>query len=68
LWAKELNAEDIHKEMFPAYGGKGLSRKAVYNWVEDVRKSLMTPYHVRKWLRQHSKYFYVAGFDALVKR
>jgi hypothetical protein len=23
---------------------------------------------VRKWLRQQSKYFYAAGFDALVKR
>jgi hypothetical protein len=22
LWANELNAKDIHKEMFPTYGGK----------------------------------------------
>jgi hypothetical protein len=22
LWAKGLNAKDIHKEMFPVYGGK----------------------------------------------
>jgi hypothetical protein len=29
LWEKELNAKDIHKKMFPAYGGKCLSRKAV---------------------------------------
>jgi hypothetical protein len=28
LWAKGLNAKDIHKEMFPVYGGKCLSRKA----------------------------------------
>jgi hypothetical protein len=34
LWAKGLNAEDIHKEMFPVYGGKCLSHKAVHNWVE----------------------------------
>jgi hypothetical protein len=34
LWAKELGAKDIHKQMFPAYGGKCLSRKAVHNWVE----------------------------------
>jgi hypothetical protein len=34
LWAKGLNAKDIHKEMFPVYGGKCLSRKAVHNWVE----------------------------------
>jgi hypothetical protein len=31
LWAKGLNAKDIHKEM---------SRKAVHSWVADV--SLMT--------------------------
>jgi hypothetical protein len=34
LWAKGLNAKDILKEMFPVYGGKCLSRKAVHNWVE----------------------------------
>jgi hypothetical protein len=34
LWAKRLNAKDIHKEMFPVYGGKCLSRKAVHNWVK----------------------------------
>jgi hypothetical protein len=34
LWAKGLNAKDIHKEMFPVYCGKCLSRKAVNNWVE----------------------------------
>jgi hypothetical protein len=28
----------------------------------------MMPDQVRKWLRQQSKYFYTAGFDALVKR
>jgi hypothetical protein len=33
-WAKELSAKDIHKEMFPVYGGKYSSRKAVHNWVE----------------------------------
>jgi hypothetical protein len=38
--AKGLNAKDIHKEMFPVYGGKCLSRKAVYSWVANV--SLMT--------------------------
>jgi hypothetical protein len=34
LWAKELNAKDIHKEMFPVYGGKCLPCKAVHIWVE----------------------------------
>jgi hypothetical protein len=57
LWTKRLNAKDIHKEMFPAYGGKFLSRKSVH-----VRMSQMMPVKVRKWLRQQSKDFYVAGF------
>jgi hypothetical protein len=34
LWAKGPNANDVHKEMFPVYGGKCLSCKAVHNWVE----------------------------------
>jgi hypothetical protein len=38
LWAKGLNAKDIHKEMFPVYGGKCLSRKADHNWVEKRGK------------------------------
>jgi hypothetical protein len=39
-WAKRLNANDIHKEMFPVYGGKCPSREAVHSWVTNV--SLMT--------------------------
>jgi hypothetical protein len=35
LWVKGLNAKVIHKENFPVYGGKFLSRKAVHNWVEN---------------------------------
>jgi hypothetical protein len=69
LWAKGLNVKDIHKEMFPVYFGKCLSRKAVlqlggksFDDVEEVEKD------VRKWLRLQSKDFYAAGFDALVKR
>jgi hypothetical protein len=34
LWAKGLNVNDIHKEMFPIDGGKCLSHKAVHSWVE----------------------------------
>jgi hypothetical protein len=33
MWAEALK-KDIHKEIFPVYGGKCLSRKAVHNWVE----------------------------------
>jgi hypothetical protein len=35
LKARGLHAKDIHKEMFPVYGGKYLLLKAVYNWVEN---------------------------------
>jgi hypothetical protein len=38
------------------------------NSVKDVRKSQMISGQVRKWLRQQSKDFYAAHFDALVKR
>jgi hypothetical protein len=31
LCVEGLNAKDINKEMFPGYGGKCLSRKAVHN-------------------------------------
>jgi hypothetical protein len=34
----------------------------------EVRKPQMMPVQVRKWLRQHPKGLYIAGFDALVKR
>jgi hypothetical protein len=34
LWAKGLNAKDIHKEMFPVYGGKCFFRKAIHNCSE----------------------------------
>jgi transposase len=30
-WSNELNAKNIHKEMFPVYGGKC---KVVHNWVK----------------------------------
>jgi hypothetical protein len=36
LWAKGLNENDIHKEMFPVYGEKCLLRKAFHNWVRDI--------------------------------
>jgi hypothetical protein len=71
LWAKGLNAEDIHKEMFPVCGRKCLSRKSVHNWVEKRGKCFAdekeVETEVRKWLGQQSKDFYAAGFDALVK-
>jgi hypothetical protein len=60
-----LNAEDIHKEMFPVYDGKCLSRKAVQNWVNKFshRRSKVVDDEtkVRKWLRQQSKDFGAAA-------
>jgi transposase len=41
LWAKGLSAKDIHKEMFPIYGGKCLSHKAVHNWVEKFSQGCL---------------------------
>jgi hypothetical protein len=40
LVEKALNAKNINKEMFPVYGEKCLSRKAVRSWMAKV--SLMT--------------------------
>jgi hypothetical protein len=58
--------------MFPVYGGKGLSRKTVYNWVEKYDRYYaddeVVETEVRKWLRQQLKDINSAGFDALVKR
>jgi hypothetical protein len=34
LWVKIINENDINKGIFPVYGGKCLSRKAVHNWTE----------------------------------
>jgi hypothetical protein len=72
LWAKGLNAKDIHKEIFHVYRVKCLSRKAIHNWVQKRGKDFADDEEVEtevlKWLRQQSKHFYAAAFDALVKR
>jgi hypothetical protein len=69
---KGLNAKDIHKEIFPVYVGKCLSRKAVHNWVEKFSQGRLKvaddEMKVRQWLRPQSKDFCAAGFDARVKR
>jgi thiamine kinase-like enzyme len=71
-WAKGHNVKDIHKEMLPVYGWKCLSRKAVHNWIEifsqGYSKVADNETELRKWLKQQSKDFYAAGFDALVKQ
>jgi hypothetical protein len=66
VWAKGLNAKYIHREIFPAYAGKCLSRKAVHNWIEKFSEGLSKvpddETEVRKWLRQQSKKFVCCGF------
>jgi hypothetical protein len=42
FWAKGLNAKDIHKEIFPVYVAKCLSRKAVRNWVQKLPRWCQT--------------------------
>jgi hypothetical protein len=37
LWEKGLNAKNIHKGIFSAYGGKNLSRNAVPPWWQTFR-------------------------------
>jgi hypothetical protein len=57
--------------MFVVYGGKCRVKQFTTgsrNSLKDVRKSQMMPDQLRNWLRQQSKDFYAAGFDALVKR
>jgi len=34
LWAKKMEAKDIHKEMLPMYGEHCLPHQAVHNWVQ----------------------------------
>jgi hypothetical protein len=36
LWAKGLNSNDSHKEIFRVYGGKCLTRKTVHRCVANV--------------------------------
>ena len=72
LWAKNMEAKDIHKEMLPMYGEHCLSRQAVHNWVQQFlewRTSIKDKYRaVRAWFRQQPKEFFAAGFQGIVKR
>jgi hypothetical protein len=56
---KRCNAKDIHKEMFPVYGGKCSSHKAVHNWIKKRDKHFAgdeeVVTEVWKWLRQQLK-------------
>jgi hypothetical protein len=69
LWAKGLNAKDIHKEMFPVYGGKCLSCKAFHNYVQkfsegrsNVADDARRGHPVQNATKTKT---YAAGFDAV---
>ena len=72
LWAKNMEAKDIHKEMLPMYGEHCLSRQAVHNWVQkfsEGRTSIEDEHRVgRITFRQQPKEFFAAGLQGLVKR
>jgi hypothetical protein len=68
LWAKGLNAKDIHKQMFPVYGGKCLSRKAVHNWVEKFSQGRSkVADDVRPGAEVADTTVYAAGVEAVVR-
>jgi hypothetical protein len=72
LWVKGFNAKDIRKEMFPVYGEKRFSCKAVHNLVEKFsRKRSKVADDARpgaELAHTTAKDFYAAGCDALLKR
>jgi hypothetical protein len=75
LWPKGLSAKDIHGEVFPVNSGKCLSRKALHNWAKKfpqrrskVADDARSGRPIWNWLRQQSKAFFAAGFEALIKR
>jgi hypothetical protein len=72
LWAKNMEAKDIHKEMLPMYGEHCLPRQAVHNWLlkfSKGRTSIADEHRVgRITFRQQSNEFFAAGFQGLVKR
>jgi hypothetical protein len=72
LGVRGLDARDIHKEMFPAYGGKCLSRKAIHNWVEKFSqrrwKVADDARPVAEVAETTVKRPLCWGFDALVKQ
>jgi hypothetical protein len=51
LQAKGLYAKDIHKEMFPVYGGKCLSHKSSQLGGKSFADNEEVEMEVQKWLR-----------------
>jgi hypothetical protein len=55
LWAKGLNGKDIHKDMFPLYGGSVCRVKRSQLGGRHFAYDEEVETEVRKWLRQDSK-------------
>jgi hypothetical protein len=68
LWAKWLYGKDIHKEIFPVRVGSVCLVKRFTSGGKRFADDEDVETEIRKWLRQQSKDFCAAGFDALVKR
>jgi hypothetical protein len=68
LWAKCLNASDFYNEIFPLYVGSVCRMKRFRLPGKRFSDDEEVETEVPKWLRQQSKDFYAAGFDAPVKR
>jgi hypothetical protein len=70
VWAKGLNAKDIHKEMFRVGSVCRVKRFTTgsRNSLKDVPKSQKMPNQVLRWLRRQLKGFCAAGFDTLAMR
>jgi len=71
LWAKNMEAKDIHKAMLPMYSEHCLAHQAFHNWVQkfsEGRTSIEDKHQVgRITFRQQPKEFFAAGFQGLVK-
>ena len=79
LWAKNMEAKDIHNKMLPMYGEHCLSRQAIHNWVQmfsegrtsiedEHRASRPVEIATPETFRQQPKEFYTTGFQGRVKR
>jgi hypothetical protein len=64
LWAKNMEAKDIHKEMLPMLLFGPLKHISGERFPDDdaIERA------VRAWFRQQPKEFYAAGFQGFVKR
>ena len=76
LWAKNMEAKDIHKEMLPMYGEHCLSRQVVHNWVQKFSEGrtisktniLQLKEQCARGSDSNQKEFFATGFQGLVKR